>query len=40
MEKNRVQDEEIRDLKLEQESQAMMLCEVTKQKKKAMKTRP
>ena len=36
MEKNRVQVEEIRNLKLEQESQAMMLCEVTKQKKKAM----
>ena len=36
IEKNRVQAKEIRNLKLEQESQAMMLCEVTKQKKKAM----
>ena len=36
MEKNRVQAEEIRNLKLEQESQAMMLCEVNEQKKKAM----
>ena len=30
MEKNRAQAEEIRNLKIEQESQAMMLCEVTK----------
>ena len=37
MEKNRTQVEEIRNLKLEQESQAIFLCEVTKQKKKAMK---
>ena len=29
MEKNRAQAEEIRTLKIEQESQAMMLCEVT-----------
>ena len=36
MEKNRVQDEEIRTLKIEQESQAMMLCEVTEQKKRAI----
>ena len=36
MEKNRVQAEEIRYLKLEQESEEMMLCEATKQKKKAM----
>ena len=37
MEKNRAQDEEIKNLKLEQESQAILLCEVTEQKKKAMK---
>ena len=36
MEKNRAQEEEIRNLKLEQESQAILVCEVTKQKKKAM----
>ena len=30
MEKNRAQAEEIRNLKLEQESQAILLCEVTK----------
>ena len=36
MEKNRVQDKEIRNLRLEQESQAMMPCEVTKQKKRAI----
>ena len=36
MEKNRAQVEEIRILNLEQESQAIMLCEVTKQKKKAI----
>ena len=36
MEKNRAQAEEIRNLKLEQESQAILLCEVTKQKKKAI----
>ena len=29
MEKNRAQAEEIRSLKMEQESQAMMLCEIT-----------
>ena len=29
MEKNRAQAEEIRSLKIEQESQAMMLCEIT-----------
>ena len=34
MEKNRVQVEEIRFLKMEQESQAMMLCEITEQKKR------
>lgn len=37
MEKNRAQAEEIRNLKLEQESQAILLCEVTEQKKKAIK---
>ena len=36
MEKNRAQVEEIRSLKIEQESQAMMLCEITKQKKRAI----
>ena len=36
MEKNRAQAEEIRNLKLEQESQAILLCEVTEQKKKAI----
>ena len=36
MEKNKAQEEEIRTLKIEQESQAMMLCEVTKQKKRAI----
>ena len=30
IEKNRAQAEEIRSLKIEQESQAMMLCEITK----------
>ena len=34
MEKNRVQDEEIINLKLEQESQEIMLYEVIEQKKK------
>ena len=36
MGKNRVQAKEIRNLKLEKESQAMMLCEVSEQKNKAM----
>lgn len=36
LEKNRIQTEEIRNLKLEQELQAILLCEVTEQKKKAM----
>ena len=36
MENNRAQVEDIRSLKIEQESQAMMLCEVTKQKKRAI----
>ena len=34
MEKNRAQAEEIRNLKLEQKSQAILICEVTEQKKK------
>ena len=36
MEKNRAQVEEIISLNIEQESQAMMLCEITKQKKIAI----
>ena len=36
MEKNIAQAEEIRNLKIEQESQTMMLCEVTEQKKRAI----
>ena len=36
MEKNRAQVEEIKTLKIKQESQAMMLCEVTEQKKRAI----
>ena len=36
MEKNRAEAKEIRSLKIEQESQAMILCEVTKQKKRAI----
>ena len=36
MEKNRAQAKEIRSLKIEQESQAMMLCEITEQKKRAI----
>ena len=36
MEKNRAQVEEIRSLKIEQESQAMMLCEITEQRKRAI----
>ena len=39
MEKNRAQEEEIRTLKIEQESQPMMLYEVTEQKKRAIKDR-
>ena len=39
MEANRAQPEEIRSLKLEQESQAIMLCEVTEQKKGAIEER-
>ncbi len=36
MENHRVQAKEIRNLKLDQESQAILLCEVTKQNKKDM----
>ena len=36
MEKNRSQVEEIRNLKLEQESQAILICEVTEEKKKSI----
>ena len=36
MENNRVQAKEIINLKLEKESQAILLCEVTEQKKKAI----
>ena len=36
MEKNRAQVEEIRSLKIEQESQAMILCEVSEQKKSSI----
>ena len=39
MEENRTQAEEIRSLKMEQESQAMMLCEITEQKKRAIEDR-
>ena len=39
MEKNRAQEEEIRYLKMEQESQAMMLCEITEQKKREVEER-
>ena len=39
MEKNRAQAEEIRSLKIEQESQTMMLCEITKQNKIAIEDR-
>ena len=39
MEKNRVQVEEIKSLKIEQESQAMMLCEMIEQKKRAIEDR-
>ena len=35
MEKNRIQAEEIRSLKIEHESQVMMLCEIIEQKKRA-----
>ena len=36
IEKNRAQVEEIKNLKLEKETQAILICEVTKQKKKAI----
>ena len=36
MEKNKAQADEIWTLKIEQELQAIMLCEVTKQKKRAI----
>ena len=39
MEKNREQEEEIRSLKIEQESQAMMLCEIIEQKKREIEDR-
>ena len=39
MEKNRKQAEEIRYRKIEHESQAMMLCEITKQKKRVVEDR-
>ena len=39
MERKKAQAEEIRSLKIEQESQAMMLCEITKQKKRAVEER-
>ena len=39
MEKNRAQAEEIRSLKMEQESQAMMLCEIIDQKKRVVEER-
>ena len=39
MEKNRAQAEEIRSLKMEQESQAMMLCEIIEQKKRVVEDR-
>ena len=37
MEKNRAQEKEIRSLKIEQESQAMMLCAITEWKNRAIK---
>lgn len=39
MEKNRVQAEEIRFLKMEHESHAMILCEITEKKKRAVEDR-
>ena len=39
MEKNKAQVEEIRSLKMEQESQAMMLCEINEQKKREIEDR-
>ena len=40
MEKNRAQAKEIRTLKIEEESQAMMLCEVLNRRKELLKIRP
>ena len=39
MERNRAQVEEIKSLKIEQESQAMMLCDINEQKKRAIEDR-
>ena len=39
MEKNIAQEKEIRSLKMEHESQAMMLCEITEQKKSVVEDR-
>ena len=39
MEKNEAQANEIRSLKMEHESQTIMLCEITKQKKRAVEDR-
>ena len=39
MEKNRAQVEEIRSLKMEHESQSMMLCEIIEQKKRVVEDR-
>ncbi|MDF3675384.1 hypothetical protein [Enterobacter hormaechei] len=39
MEKNKIQAEEIRSLKMEHESQAIMICEITEQKKRAVDDR-
>ena len=36
MEKNRFQEKEIGTLKIEQESQAMMICEIIEQKKRVI----
>ena len=39
MEKNRIQAEEIISLKIEHESQTMMLCKISKQKKRVVEDR-
>lgn len=39
MEKNKVEADEIRSLKMEHESQAIMLCEITEQKKRVVEDR-
>ena len=39
MEKNRIQEKEIRSLKIEHESQAMMMCEITEKKKRVVEDR-